>query len=250
MYKAETSRSARRSLLAISACALLSGIFLSATVAAGPQVEIIHPTVNFGRVTQSKMVTTSFFVKSVGDVPLKITMLWSGCGCTEVELTDSIVKPGDSLRVPIRFSTGRMQGPVVKQPEIQTNASNDLIKLSILADVIMKPEDASPVVLLPEVVDVSQYSEKVRRMDKFTLQNKSSEDLQLIVIDSTFRSFEVKVPSLIPAGRTIEGKLRVKDEAVATDFEESVTFLIKGKSEYNYTLPVFRRYRPAGLPGQ
>ncbi len=50
--------------------------------------------------------------------------------------------------------------------------------------------------------------------------------------------------------KTIEGKLRVKDAMVATDFEESVTFLLKGKTEYYYTLPVYRRYRPSAQPGQ
>jgi hypothetical protein len=101
--------------------------------------------------------------------------------------------------------------------------------------------------LLPDIVEVSQFSEKVRRMDKFTLQNKGSEDLKVIVTDSAFRSFEIKVDSMIPAGQTIEGRLRVKDDKIATDFEESVTFMFKGKGEYYYTLPVYRRYRPSGL---
>jgi len=119
--------------------------------------------------------------------------------------------------------------------------------MSILAEVMMKPEDASPVVMLPEVADVSQYGEKVRRMGKFTLQNTSSEDLRVIVADSAFRSFDIKVDSVLPAGQTIEGKLRVKDDKVTTDFEESFTILVKGKVDQYYTLPVYRRYRPSGL---
>ena len=236
----------RKSLIAF----FLTVAALSTSAAAGPQVLIVNPTVNFGRVTQNKIVTTSCYVKSVGNVPLKVTMLWSGCGCTEIELTDSTIQPGDSLRLPIRFSTGRMQGPVVKTPEIQTSASNDLIKLSILADVIMKPEDASPVVMLPDIVDVSQYGEKTRRMDKFSFQNKSAQDLQIVVADSSYKSFEIKVPPVVRAGETVEGRLRVRDDRVTKDFEESVIFVFKGKSDYYYTLPVFRRYRPAAQPGQ
>ena len=226
----------------------LAATLLSSPVPAVQQVEIVNSTINFGRVTQSKIITSSFFVKSTGNEPVKVTMLWSGCGCTEVALTDSIIAPGDSLRIPIRFSTGRMQGPVVKKPEIQTSASkSDLIFISLMAEVMMKPEDGDPVVMLPDVVDVSQFSEKVRRIDKFTLQNKSNEDLRVILADSALRSFEIKVDSVIPAGQTIEGKLRVKDDKIATDFEESVTFMFKGKDEYFYTLPVYRRYRPSGV---
>ena len=86
---------------------LLVGLtLLAATALAGPQVEIVNPTMNFGRVTQNKVVTTDFYVKSIGDEPLKITTLWSGCGCMELPLPDSIVQPGDSIQLRITFSTG------------------------------------------------------------------------------------------------------------------------------------------------
>ena len=72
---------------------LLFGVLLlgGVRVSAGSQVEIINSTINFGYVTQNKLVTTDFWIKSTGDDTLKITTLWSGCGCTEIPLADSSI---------------------------------------------------------------------------------------------------------------------------------------------------------------
>jgi hypothetical protein len=211
---------------------------------AGPQLEIINPTVNFGRVTQQKIVTTDFWIKSTGDETLKITTLWAGCGCTDIPLTDSTIEPGDSLALRIIFSTGRFQGLVAKRPTVRTNASDEVIKLSIMAEVILDSDKAWPVVLRPDILDVSQFSEKTRRRGRFHIENRSDEDLRLIVVDTALKSFEVKIPDKIKAGETIEGKIRVREEMVEADFTESVTFQIVGSETDFYTLPIIRRYRP------
>jgi len=221
-----------------------------ASVSAGPQLEVINPTINFGRVTQNKVITSDVWLRSTGDEPLKIITLFSGCGCTEIPLPDSTIDPGDSLRLPIRFSTDRSIGRLSKRPTIQTNASKEIVPLSIQAEVLVDPSQAWPVVLTPDVADVSQFGEKTRRMDRFWLKNQSNENLRVYVVDTALKSFEVKVPTELKARETIEGKLRVVDQRITEDFEESVTFRIEGKETYFYTLPVYRRYRPnagAGL---
>lgn len=228
--------------------ALMTGSGVS--VFAGPQLEVINPTINFGRVTQNKVVTSDAWIKSIGDETLKIITLFSGCGCTEIPLTDSTIEPGDSLRLPIRFVTERSVGLVSKMPTIQTNAAKEVIGLSILAEVLVDPSLAWPVILTPDVADVSQYGEETRRIDKFWLKNQGNEDLRIYVVDTALKSFEVKVPSELKARETIEGKLRVIDKKITEDFEESVTFRIEGKETYFYTLPVVRRYRPNASAGQ
>jgi len=227
-------------------CLLLLGLITigGAQVAAGPQVEIINPTVNFGRVTQNKIVTTDFWIKSTGDDTLRITTLWSGCGCTEIPLADSSIAPGDSIPLRITFSTGRFQGLVSKRPTVRTNASDDVIKLSILAEVILNSDEAWPVVLRPDILDVSQYSEKTRRLGRFHLENRSDEDLRVMVVDSVLKSFEIKIPNVVKAGETIEGRIRVRENMVTSDFTESVTLKISGRESHFYTLPIMRRYRP------
>ena len=229
--------------------ALLVLLETPVSISAGPQLEVINPTINFGRVTQNKIVTSDAWIRSVGDEPLKIITLFSGCGCTEIPLPDSTVNPGDSLQLRIRFNTERMKGLVSKRPTIQTNASKEIVALSILADVLIEPGQAWPVVLSPEWADVSQFGEKTRRMDRFWLENKSNENLRVYVVDSAAKSFDVKLPGELRARETIEGKLRVIDSEISSDFEESITFRIEGKEIYFYTLPVVRRYRPNASEG-
>ena len=199
---------------------LLFGVLLlgGVRVSAGSQVEIINSTINFGYVTQNKLVTTDFWIKSTGDDTLKITTLWSGCGCTEIPLADSSIAPGDSIPLRIIFSSGRFQGLVHKRPTVRTNASDAVIKLSIMAEVTLNSDETWPAVLRPEILDVSQYGEKTRRQGRFHLENRSDEDLRVIVVDSALKSFEIRIPGEVKAGETIEGRIRVREEAVTADF--------------------------------
>ena len=227
---------------------LLSIVVWGGYTSAGPAFEVINPTINFGRVTKHKIVTSDAWIKSVGDEPVKITILFSGCGCTEIPLPDSTIEPGDSLRLPIRFDTDNMLGRVSKRPTIQTSAGEGVTALSIRVEILTDISQGWPVILSPEVADVSQYGQKTRRMDRFWLANQSNEDLRVYVMDTALKSFEIKVPTELKARETIEGKLRVIDSRVTADFEESVTFRVEGAETNYYTLPVFRRYRPsAGL---
>lgn len=225
---------------------VIAVVFLASQAWAGPQLEIINPTLDFGKVTQNRVVTTDFWIKSTGDETLKIGTLWSGCGCTDIPLTDSTIDPGDSIQCRITFSTGRLQGLVHKRPTVRTNASEEVIKLSIMAEVMLNVDEAWPVVVRPDVLDVSQFGEKSRRLGKFHIENRSDEDLSIIVVDSALKSFQIRIPDQIKAGETVEGRIRVRDEALEADFTESITLRIKGLKNHNYTLPIVRRYRPAG----
>ena len=127
---------------------------------------------------------------------------------------------------------------------MRTNASDAVIKLSIMAEVTLNSDETWPAVLRPEILDVSQYGEKTRRQGRFHLENRSDEDLRVIVVDSALKSFEIRIPGEVKAGETIEGRIRVREEAVTADFTESVTFRLEGKESQFYTLPIMRRYHP------
>ena len=217
---------------------------MTASVLAGPAVEYRNTTANFGRVTQSKILTTDFWVKSTGDEPLVIEEIWPGCGCTEINLPDSSIAPGDSLSLRITFNTGHFRGLISKNPQIRTNASPEKVKLSIVAEVDPAANESWPISLRPDGLDVSQYGTKTRRMGKFHIENRSDEDFRVSVVDTALKAFEIRLPDDLKAGETIEGKVRVRDDRLESDFDESVTFMIEGKETYYYTLPVRRRYRP------
>jgi len=209
-----------------------------------PPVEIIGATVNFGQVTQDKVVVHDFFIKASGGQQVKITTLFSGCGCAEIPLGDSVVPAGDSLPLRIEFSTGKYLGEVKKRPTIRTDLTGDLpLKMDILAEVLPIGDSAWPLVLQPELVDVSQFGNTERRRASFLMINRSDQDLRVTAIDTALLAFQVKVPDQIKAGETVEGRIRVREDKTQVNFTESVTFQLDGRERYFVTLPVQRFYR-------
>jgi hypothetical protein len=65
-----------RFLLVFSTVVFMAA-FTAPSAYAVKDIRIVNSTIDFGRVTQSKIITSNFFVKATGDEPVKITMLWS-----------------------------------------------------------------------------------------------------------------------------------------------------------------------------
>jgi hypothetical protein len=215
-----------------------------------PGVKIKNDTFNFGKVLQNTTLTHAYWIKSTGDDTLLITEVVPGCGCTQMPLLDSTVAPGDSTRLDIIFTTRSFIGNVNKRPYVMTNASTDKVGMSIYAEVLVDPETGLPLVLRPARLDVSQFTAQPRRRAIFQIVNKSSEDLLLQVIDSSFKSFEVILPSKIKAGTTAEGTVIVKKTDIARAFKESFTFEAVGtESRDLFTLPVERMYNVKDTAG-
>jgi len=221
---------------------LASLVVLSVAALAGPELEIKEATFDFGRISQNRILTHDFWLKSVGDDTLRVVRLWPGCGCTQIPLVDSTIPPGDSMPLTIIFNTGRFVGAVHKTPELTTNESGDRIQLNIHARVLTKDDGPGPLEVRPEVLDVSQFGEKTRRRARFHVENRTDHDMKLVVTDSTGKSFDIKLPGKVGAGETIEGLITVHEDRVEADFEESVTFRAFGSAESSYTLPVKRHY--------
>lgn len=224
---------------------LLPALFLlTHTPSAQPRIAVHEATFNFGNVHQQMILTHTFWMHSVGTDTVRILDVWPGCGCTEIPLPDSSIAPGDSLPLTIIFKTERFSGGVNKKPRIVSNATDEPMQLTILANVLVKGRTFGPLQIQPEFVDVSQFGEMTRRIASFLVVNTSDRDFELEVSDSTMKSFEVKLPDKVKAGETVEAKIRVLEDKIQTDFYESLTFRIKGETDGVYTVPVNRLYRP------
>ncbi len=216
---------------------------LAISTQAESKVEVSHGTVDFGYVYQGQTLTHAYWLKSIGTDTVRITNIWPGCGCTQIPIEDSVIAPGDSLPLQIIFSSGRFRGSVKKQPEITTNASDLKIKLFLYATVLTDSGNSGPLSVRPKRLDVSQFGEKTRRVAKFHIENHTDQNLKLEMVDSTLKSFEVKLPDKIGAGETVEGRIRVFEDRVETEFEESLTFRVKDLDHAVYTLPVRRLFK-------
>ena len=100
-----------------------------------------------------------------------------------------------------------------------------------------------PLTLTPYRLDVSQFTRKPRRKATFTVENQTDVPYKITLIDSG-RSFDVELPSEIGAGAMIEGVVTVHEDAVETDFEQSLTFELDDDGKTRYSVPVKRKFRP------
>ncbi|MCP4685926.1 MAG: DUF1573 domain-containing protein, partial [bacterium] len=64
-------------------------VVLATGVLAGPKLEIKEATFDFGRISQNRILTHDFWLRSVGDDTVRVIRLWPGCGCTQIPLEDS-----------------------------------------------------------------------------------------------------------------------------------------------------------------
>lgn len=224
--------------------AFSSGLVLVAGVIfAGPKVKVTDDTIDFGRTPNNSIVTHTFWVKSVGDQPLRILKVDPGCGCTQMPLVDSVLKPGDSTPFDIVLSTKGYIGRITKRPSFVTNASPEPIYLKMYAEMVPDSENTGPIRIVPPRVDVSQFTVKPRRKAKFTIENRTGRDVNVAVVDSSRKDFTLTIPKVIKAGGLVEGQITVKEKFIPRDFEDSATFEITGDDRTRLTLRVIRMYR-------
>ena len=222
---------------------ILCSMIISVVAYAGPDIQLSETSFNWGKVSQNRTVTHTFWIKSVGDDTLVIKKVVPGCGCTKAPLQDSVLAPGDSTRLDIFFSTKSFRGYVTKRPYLETNIGEEFVYLKIYSHLIAEPETDMPLLLNPLYVDVSQYTEKPRRKAKFRIENRGDTDYKLTLVDWGRDLIDVELPAEVKAGETVEGILTVHEDKVPYDFKTSFTFSINDTEESRYSLPIERKVR-------
>ncbi|MFQ5499310.1 MAG: DUF1573 domain-containing protein [Candidatus Zixiibacteriota bacterium] len=219
------------------------GLICCSALVAGPAVEIPSKEFDFGKAVQHAKLHHAFWIKSVGDDTLRITRIEPGCGCTKAPIEDSVLAPGDSTLLQIYFSTKSFRGQVSKKPYIETNVDATKHYMRIMAELVTETTALRPIEITPSKLDVSQFSQKPRRSARFHISNSGDSDLRIIVVDQGNKYFDVKLPEKLSAGETIEGIIRVRDDAIEQEFEQSITFEIDDEEHSRFSLPVKRMYR-------
>lgn len=236
----------------IYATILFSLFLISPEVLAAPQIQIPEATFNFGKVSQHVKISKTYWLKSIGDDTLKILTLIPGCGCTQIPLDDSVLAPGDSTSFEVQFATQAYNGFVTKKPYLTTNAGPDNVYLEFNAEVVVDSTLFIPIRLNPYKLDVSQFTFEPRRKASGWVMNTSDKDLQLTMIDDQGKNFTVELPKIVKAHDSAKVTVTVNENALAKEFEQSVTFEVNNETNSRFSLPVQRMYRlpvqPADKP--
>lgn len=207
---------------------------------AGAELNIPEPEFNFGHVVQHNHVSCVFWLKSVGDDTLRITNVVPGCGCTEAPIDDTLLAPGDSTALRIKFNSRQFRGRTSKKPFVMVEGDPNKHFVQIVSVVHSSDEQLSPLNFEPYRIDVSQFTERPRRRARFVIKNQSDRDYKLTLIEAAETNFDVDLPSEVKAGNEAVGSVTVHEDLVDEPFEQSITIEIDDEEGTRFTLPVRR----------
>jgi Protein of unknown function (DUF1573) len=111
----------------------------------GPRALVHESRKDFGTVEPGTQVRERFEITNVGDHPLDILSLSSGCRCTAMVVTDRTIWPGRTGAIEVSFDTTGLSGRHVKAVRLATNdPSVAEIELAVYgevaADLRVEPE--------------------------------------------------------------------------------------------------------------
>ena len=96
-------------------------------------------TINYGKILQGDNGTVDFKFTNTGDRDLKINKVRSSCGCTIPKKPDSLIAPGVSDLIKVKYDTERI-GIINKTIIVNSNAANGTVILKITGE-ILDPEN-------------------------------------------------------------------------------------------------------------
>lgn len=73
---------------------------------AQPKIEVPLKSFNFGLVGPTDVVEKEFIIRNTGEAPLTISRAYTTCGCTEAEISASVIPPGKVATVKLIFDAG------------------------------------------------------------------------------------------------------------------------------------------------
>ncbi len=84
-----------------------------------------------------------FTFTNTGKEPLILTNVRSSCGCTVPKWPREPIMPGESEVIHVEYKTNRI-GSINKSVTVQSNASNDVVRLRITGKVLSPEQSATP----------------------------------------------------------------------------------------------------------
>lgn len=104
----------------------------------GPVIEFASLEHDFGVVHEGEKVGWYFKFTNTGDSDLIIRAANASCGCTVPEFSKEPLSPGKEGMIKVIFDTSGRTGKQSKTINIETNDTNSLIYLKVIAEVISK----------------------------------------------------------------------------------------------------------------
>lgn len=212
----------------------------SQAFAQAPHLEIPDPIYRFGQVNGGDVVTHAFILRNVGNGDLMIQSVKPSCGCTVVDLSDSVIHPRSEavLRVKVTVDP-RWKGVVEKSVDIlSNNPKSSRTRLVLEGEAIplitVKPDGAFlgsiPVgTIASQVIEISAAREDCR----FQILDVRSDSPQIkvekqVVTNGRIYRLHVRIQGTLPEG-DLKSHVYIKtNNATISDFTIIATATIAG----------------------
>lgn len=183
----------------------------------GSTIECSAPSHDFGVAYAGDTVDHQFKLRNFGAVALTVEKVTASCGCTVIseDVTGKTIEPGGSLSIPVKFSTGGMDGLAKKPIRIQFEANPVPITLEI------KGEIQSRIVKSPTAVIIARKAPSDQASGTITIKKRKGVP-RFHIVEATSNSTFIK-PS-------VQEKVIADDSDFDIEWEVSVLALSQSVS--------------------
>ena len=226
--------------------AVMAALFTLAALSslADPVLVIPETKFDFGHVPQGALVSHVFWLKSVGDEPVHITQISSGCSCTKTPLESDTIAPADSTRLEIIFSSRRYRKRLTKKIRLSSNADSVQQLILIQATVVPEPDSMYPLRFEPNQIDFTPLSEKLLKELPLIITNVSDEILWLRLLDIDSNLMTVKLPDTLAPGEVGGCLVKLTEAGREGSWAKSITFRVNDDSRSRFSIPILRSKPP------
>lgn len=131
---------------------------------------------------------------------------------------------------------------------ISTNEGPLDKRVTIISDIVSRPDSTYPVIIDDYKLDMSQFSQRVTDKKKFKITNVSDKPLKPTLVSTHPDFFDIKLPKEIKPGQTGEGLLTLTQNGIDKSFEKSFTIELNDEKTTRFTVPVKRTLQMASKP--
>ncbi len=195
---------------------------------APPSDELVF---DFGHVGIDFVVQHMYFLVNRTDRPLRVLKAVPSCQCTSVQSLDSLVEPGDSAFLRVKFDSKDLYGPVSKSFTVTTDHP-DLPEVEFYIRSIvgqwfemLKPEP------------ISLFFLPTHRSKKLTVRNGKFPEIELSSMEQSDSTFRVTpIAKRAREGENLELEVSPREELQAGTYLSSLTLTIDKKDNGDPTI--------------
>ncbi len=227
---------------------LLTALFVCTaylTADAGSSLKIRNTKFDFGWMPHNSIVVHHYWFVSVGKDTLRIQEINTrNRDIAWMPLEQNWIAPGDSLRIPIYWTTGNKGRANERRWKIHTNSYvDDPLDMYLKGITVIKPDSLRPVLVKPYKGEFSRLAGMSIDSIGFTLTNYSTRELDLTVTSEPMYECEVVMPDSLHAGEERQGYIKIRSEYLDKEFLNSITIHLTDYMNYDrrITIPIRRK---------